>query len=58
MSVAIGHEHDEVCDARAANGRTSTTIAIRIHDTIAVQLRELVANSHIGTSRWATTSSA
>ena len=48
MSTAIGHEHDRECDAKAANGRTSTVVALRLDDEVAVQLRDLIRRSPAG----------
>ena len=48
MKATAGHIHDEVCDAEAANGRSSTVIAIRVDDEKVLKMRELIDASEIG----------
>ena len=49
MKSVAGHIHDVVCDEAAANGRSSTVIAIRLDDDKVKQIRDFIMpNSEVG----------
>ncbi len=48
MKMDAGHIHEAACDDAVANGRTTTVVTVRMSDTQARALRDLIANSARG----------